>query len=296
MFDTVDALIDAINDYLLDLRKNGGKLEFPMVLDWGGEQSNTDRILRLSSSGKCPRQMAYKAFFPEEQEELSARALNVFIHGDLLHEKERNLIRQVTYLTDVEKHVEFKVRPGLTVGGHIDGKIYIGDKPMILDIKSINTRGFKEAVEGRPRDEYVAQANAYMEAEGVGQAVLWMYNKDTSHRAALILERDEDVIREIRERFISVADATAEALPDKMYEPQLEIRKGKATGREYLPWQCGYCPFVERCWGGDGFDLVFESNRPRWIRDNSEEEPEAKLSKTAQAAADAGEALGALDE
>jgi hypothetical protein len=135
-----------------------------------------------------------------------------------------------------------------------------------------------------------------MEAEGVDSAVLWMYNKDTSHRAALIVERDEAVIQEIRERFISVADASADALPDRMYEPQLEIRKGKTTGREYLPWQYGYCPFVERCWGDEGFELVFESNRPRWIRDNSHGEPEPKLSKTAQAAVDAGETLGAFDE
>ena len=272
MYDSVDELIMAIDLFLLNLRKNGGKLPFPITLDWSGEQSNETRVLRLSSSGKCPRQLAYGVFHPDEREELSARALNVFIHGDLLHEKERNLIKQVTYLTDVEKRVEFEVRPGLTVVGHIDGKIFINKKPMILDIKSINTRGFKEAVEGQPRPEYIAQVNGYMEAEDVDSAVLWMYNKDTSHRAALIIERDEAVIQEIRERFISVADATADALPGRMYEPQLEIRKGKTTGREYLPWQCGYCPFVERCWGGEGFELVFESNRPRWIRDNESAE------------------------
>jgi hypothetical protein len=266
IYDTVEQLIDAIDEFLLNLRRNGGKLPFPITLDWSGEQSNESRVLRLSGSGKCPRQTAYGMFYPDEKEELSARALNVFIHGDLLHEKERNLIKQVTYLTDVEKRVELDCGEGLVVGGHIDGKIYIDNKPMILDIKSINTRGFKEAVEGSPRSDYIAQVNAYMAAEGVGQAVLWMYNKDTSHRAALIMERDDAVVEEIKARFLSIRNSNPDALPDRMYGPQLEIRRGKPTGREYLPWQCNFCPFTELCWSDEDFEMVFEKGRPRWIR------------------------------
>jgi len=266
LYDTVDDLITAIDDYLLALRKNGGQLPFPITLDWGGEQADETRVFRLSNSGKCPRQMAYNLFYPDEREELSARALNVFIHGDLLHEKERQLIRQVTHLTRVEERVELKVNNDLTVIGHIDGIIYIDKKPMILDIKSINTRGFKEAVDGFPRPDYIAQVNGYMAATGTDKAVLWMYNKDTSHRAALIIDRDEEVIEGVKERFLSVKNSNLDNLPDRMYEPQEEISRGKLTGREYLPWQCGYCPFVARCWEDTGFELIFDKGKPRWMR------------------------------
>ena len=270
VYGTAEDLIRAIDEYLLWLRENTGRISIPVEINWDGDNGN---ILRLSGAGKCPRQTAYGKHYPEDAEELSARALNVFIHGDILHAKERELIRRVTYLHGEEERVEFPLGGGHpNVIGHIDGRIFLGEQQHILDIKSVNTRGFKEALSVGPRQDYIDQLNAYMEATGVHHAVLWMYNKDTSHRAAVTLGYDADRAQAIRERFISVLKSTPDSLPDRMFEPQWEISRGKRTGREYLPWNCGYCAFVDKCWADTGFEMVFEKGKPRWIRANEKEE------------------------
>lgn len=266
IFNNPEQIIEAIDEMLLSTRKNGGELPIPIHIDWKGDQNDESRVLRLSAAGKCARQMAYNTHYPEEREELSARALNVFILGDLLHEMERHLINQVATLTRVEERVEMPITPTVNVAGHIDGVLELASGPVILDIKSINTRGFKEATEVGPRPDYIAQINAYMHATGIHNSVLWMYNKDTSHRAAIPITYSPAIVEEIKERFQAVLFSKPFDLPERMYSPVMEISRGKITGREYLPWQCGYCPFTERCWSEEGFEMEFDKGKPRWFR------------------------------
>jgi len=263
---TVDEIITAVEQRLLTLRKGGGRLPFPITLDWDGEQDNSERVLRLSGSGKCGRQTAYAMHYPGEREELSARALSLFVLGDIIHEKERILIGQVTELGRVEERVHFQVNGEVSIAGHMDGVIEVDGEPMILDIKSINTRGFSEIQKGTMRPDYEAQVNAYMDATGIRKACLWFYNKDTSHRHAVVLEYNPEVVQQVRDRFQRVLDSTPDSLPPREYLPQAEVARGKMTGREYLPWQCSYCPFTERCWSSEGFRLQIDGGKPRWLR------------------------------
>ena len=273
IYDTPDQIVEAVEQHLLNLRQEGGKISLPINLTWQNDTLPHDPV-RISNAGKCPKQMAYSLHYPDEREPLTARALSVFMHGDILHEMERYLISQVTHLNFIEQQVHFLIGNETYVPGHVDGVIALGDERVILDIKSINTRGFKEVINGVPRHDYIAQVNGYMHATGMNKAVLWFYNKDTSHRAAILVERDEEVVNEVRRRFLSVIASTPESLPERQYSWEWEISRGKRTGRQYLPWQCNYCPFVERCWEGTGFGLVFDKGKPRWMREAPEEENE----------------------
>ncbi len=267
-----ERIIDAVNEHLLSLRREGGRVavEFESIQ----EVEERPNPIRLSNSGKCPRQMAYLKHVPEEAEELDARALNVFLLGDLIHDMERSLISVVTPLTDVEAEAWFDLGEGYPkVRGRMDGKVQLKKGAAILDIKSTATRGFTEMVKNGPRFDHLCQLNAYLDAEGLEHGILWVYNKDTSHRHAFEVERDPEIVEGVRARFRSVIDSAGlDDLPERMYEPMPEMRKMKPTGREYLPWQCTYCPFTERCWSSEGFGLVFESNRPRWLKAAPEEE------------------------
>lgn len=265
----VNDLINKIDTHLLTLRKEGGQLAFPIAIEWDGEsqnQNDSNRVLRLSASGKCGRQLAYLTHFPHMKEELSARALNVFIHGDLIHEKERILISQVANLSRIEERVYFDVNDDVMIAGHIDGVLIDGEDEYILDIKSINTRGFKEVQGGETRPDYVAQVQAYMHATGILRAILWFYNKDTSQRHAVVVNYDSREVGDVRSRFSQVLSSTPGNLPDREYKPQAEMSRGKMTGREYLPWQCSYCPFTEMCWSSKGFNLQIDKGKPRWLR------------------------------
>ena len=268
---TPQHVIDAVNRHLLELRRQGGRLriEFESVQT---PEAKPDPM-RLSNAGKCPRQMAYQKLIPEKMQELDARALNVFLLGDLIHDLERGLISVVAPLTGVEEQVVLELDNGLAVPGHKDGDLHLKGGPRVLDIKSTATRGFTDMVNNGPRYDHLCQLNAYMEATDTPKGVLWVYNKDTSHRHAFEVERDDDLLADIKARFTSVAECESlDRLPLRMYEPMPEMRYKKPTGREYLPWQCTYCPFTEECWTSEGFVMVFDKGKPRWIKGAPDEE------------------------
>ena len=274
MFDSAEQLVEAIDLRLRAMRDNKEKFGFAFNADFDKEF----RLLRPSSSGKCAKQLAYQKLFPDEGEELSSRALNVFLLGDVIHAKERALISSVTRLLDIEKEVTFHVDDVVgDIPGAIDGRLMLGKEHYILDIKSTNTRSFKEMVETGPRPDYIAQLNCYMDATGIDRALLWLYNKDTSFRHVFDLVKSESVLADVRSRFRAVHDATPENLPERMYSPARRIFRGKPTNIEYLPWQCRYCSYTEKCWASEGFVLGFDKGKPSWEREVPEEkEPEEK--------------------
>ena len=254
---------------------------------------NSPVPLRLSAAGHCGRKLVYGMHFPEEGEELSSRAVSVFDLGHLIHDAERQRIQEVARLVREEERVTFVVEKLAPVGtpvaeavahqcveedgwlhlhvpGHIDGVLELADGPALLDIKSTSTRSFTEKIKEGPGYEYSAQLNAYMDATGIHRAWLWLYNKETSHRATVPVPYDPRIVEEVKARFRRAALSTPEELPPREHAPKQELRKGQPTGREYLPWQCAYCAFVQLCWKPEGFELVFENNKPRWLRQAEE--------------------------
>lgn len=273
-FATPEDVLAAVNQYIHKLNDEGGRFEFPIVLDKKPRKPNA---FRLSNSGSCQRKMAYTKLYPDEQEEMSTRALSVFMLGDVIHEQERALIREVTELHSEESDVHFRIDDEVgVVVGHTDGIIELADGPIVLDVKTAATASFQRmAKEGAP-EHYVAQLNAYMDGLGIHRAVLWVYDKNVSERMILPIAYDENLVRVVRNRFRAAWHATEDNLPEREYQPQDEMRQRKPTGRQYLPWQCSYCPFVAKCWGPEGFEMFIENGKPRWIREAPELTAEEK--------------------
>lgn len=225
--------------------------------------------VRLSASGSCARKLAYGLHYPEQASELSHRALSVFALGHTLHDQERELIRKVAILHSEEWLVRLPIEVDgrvVEVEGHLDGIVEMADGPALIDIKTMSRAGFEQTQRDGVSYEYRAQLNAYMEATGIRRAYLWAYCKDTSHRTVFAVRYDPALVEEVKERFRRVLRSSPEALPEREFTPQAEIRKGQPSGREYLPWQCSYCSYNESCWAGTGFVKVIENGKPRWIR------------------------------
>lgn len=253
--------------------------------------------LRLSASGSCARKLAYQLHFPDAGEALSSRAISVFDLGHLIHDAERARIKEVAAFHREEEEVTFVVENLAPVGtpmvpqvlerlleqdgmyhlrvkGHMDGVLELADGPAVVDVKTTSTRSFSEKVKEGPGYEYSAQLNAYMHAVGIHRAWLWLYNKETSHRAVVPVAYNPRIVEEVKARFRRVALSTPKDLPPREHEPKQELSKGRPTGREYLPWQCGYCPFVKPCWSSEGFEMTVEKGKPRWVRSSRAEELE----------------------
>lgn len=263
---SVEDVLYRVNEYVTYLDREGGVVALAPRLEYKPRGRGPQRVLRPSAAGKCPRALAYQKLFPELAEPLTPRALSVFMLGHLVHDLERHLIAQVNPLTDVEREVVFDF-DGEAVAGHIDGILHLASGPVLLDVKTTNAASFERMLREGPSPDYVAQLNVYLHATGLREGFLWLFNKDTAHRTVLPVEYQPEVVEAVRERWEQVRRATADALPPRAYAPQAEVRKGQPTGREYLPWQCGYCAFVQACWGGEGFTKTVEGGKPRWVRE-----------------------------
>jgi CRISPR/Cas system-associated exonuclease Cas4 (RecB family) len=265
--DSVEDVLLRVKEYLLYLNSKGGKIIIQSELVYHSSDG-PEPVLRPSSAGKCPRALAYKKLYPDEGEPLTSRSISVFALGHVIHDMERQLISTVCPLHDVEKQVEFDL-DGHKIVGHIDGLLQLTNSLVLLDIKTTNASSYERMLREGPSPDYVAQLNVYLAATGLKEGYLWLFNKDTAHRAILPVRYDYRIVEEVKKRWLSVLHATVDNMPDRAYSPISEVRKGKQTGREYLPWQCSYCAFVRKCWEPEGFQLFIEDNKPRWIREQS---------------------------
>lgn len=257
----VEELLVKVQEHTVKLATEGGELDVRFHIRYEAERG---KLLRLSAGGKCQRAIAYSLHY-EVPSSPTHRFIAVTLLGHVIHDLERSLIKQVAPLHSEEKEVWFRVDEKHSIKGHIDGILETEEGSVILDIKTANAKSFTEMVKNGPREDYIAQVNAYMDATGVHKAYLWLYNKDTSHRAVLPVVYDPKVVEKVRSRFRNALYSTPDNLPEREYEPQQEIRKGQPTDRLYLPWQCSYCPFVGLCW--PDFEPVVEAGKIRYIKE-----------------------------
>lgn len=270
-FYSMDDVLVAVNEYVHSLNSNGGEFDFNVTKAFFPRKGGN--VLRLSSSGRCGRQMTYEALSPEEAPLPDMKGLNIFMLGDVIHDFERYLISVVAPLHSVEKRVTFVVDDELHIHGHTDGVISLMDRDVVLDVKTASDSSFKRMLKEGAPEEYVYQMNAYLDALGLDEGYFWVYNKNDSGRMLLPIERNDAIVAEVKAHFKQVHDSIqTNTLPPRKYEPGRTKRKGKETGEEYLHFKCTWCPFVEQCWGTLGFKPVEDNGKTRWLR-----QPDFKL-------------------
>lgn len=216
----------------------------------GKERGNP---LRMSSSGKCARQLAYQ-FHKFKPEPLAARAILTFRLGHTIEAEIKSLIQKycsdmnITYPQDT---FTFEVN-GVEIPGHVDGHI---DNDWVLEIKSISDAGFKMLSREGLSEDYKKQSNSYMKATGRKKTLFIFYCKNTSHLKEIVFEYDPKLLEDVKIRFSKVIHSTKDSLPDREYGPN---DKGK------LPWNCSYCAYWRHCW--PTAQLNFDkNNKPQMI-------------------------------
>lgn len=257
--DSVYSVLKFVEEYLVYLYRNGGKINIPVSFEYSEESFLRDSF-RVSSSGKCARAIVYSVLYPEEKLVPSARSISIFQLGHFLHDLERYLISQVNELVDQEKEVRIPLREGSEyyLKGHIDGILKLKDKDVLIDVKTVNERAWKEFKKA-PDEGYIAQLNLYMYAIGIKEAYLWVYNKSTSDRMIIPIPYKEELVEKLIEKFNSILDHIEQKeLPERPYKPYV------SNGVEKLPWQCSYCQYVNKCW--PDFKKVVKEGRVYYIR------------------------------
>jgi len=200
--------------------------------------------IRLSGCGKCVRQLAYTYHGIERKgKEMDSRAKQIFFAGDLVELAVIGVGRLAgcemiaTGLSQIT--VKLPVN-GSVIEGHPDGMLLHNKELFLIEIKSMSSFSFKRFEEGYIDPSYIAQVNAYMECLGLKRCVFVAMNKDNGILQERIIERDEEVVKRVRETIYTVLHST----PDELPEPPEEY---SPDAKGHYPWNCLYCAYWGHC-------------------------------------------------
>lgn len=207
------------------------------------EESDTKGKLRMSSCGKCPRQLAYKFLgIPTEGKEIDGRAKLIFFAGDLCELVITNLaklagvILTATGLNQI--HLEGKVGE-VVVTGHPDGMVLHDGEWHLFECKSMSDYAFDRFQKDSYLDDsYIAQVNIYMYKMNLKKCVVVGYDKNSGVMHEIIVPFSLEVATRAMDNLRAVVKSTESNLPARPYLPD---EKG------FFPWMCMYCHAYKTC-------------------------------------------------
>ena len=250
-------LIDRIESYLNGVGKDidqalldeVGSLSLRAFKRQFGVRPASSPTLRLSSIGRCPRQQSYTILgFSQNGKEIDARAKMVFFQGDLVELAIIGLLKVVGCdVSSAQETIHFE-----GVEGHPDGIYNDLSGRYLLEVKSMSSYSFSDFQKGVIDDGYRWQINSYLKALGLNKCVMIGLNKDAGVLHEIIIEKDEQIIKRIKETIQVIKKATKENLPPRPYGPD---------AKGFYPWQCLYCQFRGECL--PNASLVLEKNKYR---------------------------------
>ena len=167
-------LIKKIDDYLLSRPK----------------QERRIRCFHPSSLHR-DEEYLYQAYLNgTSSENHDPRILRVFDNGHGVHSRLQGYLKEMGILLQAEVEVwneEFEIY------GHCDEVLQLTDQKGILEIKSINSNGFRNLY--FPKPEHLVQVHAYMFALGIPRGVLLYEEKDGQNLKNFFVKEDP-VIRD----------------------------------------------------------------------------------------------------
>lgn len=200
--------------------------------------------LRLSSAGKCARQLAYGFHgYDVKGKEIDARSKLIFWTGDLVEMTVSCLAKiagcKLAFSGLHQLRISIAIGDNI-VEGHPDGLLIDDGQVYLVEIKSMSSYSFEKFERGEIEESYLAQVNAYMDALQVDKCIFVALNKENGVLHEMILDRDPMIVTHLKANLLSVLNSTKEKLPlpPSQYYPD-------AKGN--YPWQCLYCAYWGHC-------------------------------------------------
>lgn len=182
----------------------------------------------ITDAGKCPRAVFFK-LKKAPREEMDARILRMFEHGDYIH----RLILNTLFSLGLVRSSEINIPPQEIISGRADAIVSFGNELYVLDIKSINSFLFKNL--GQPKEEDLNQIGLYLHFFGIKNGMLLYVNKDT---------------QELKEYVVAYDKERAEKLCQELKGLKIKIDANTIPARIHAfpdDKQCQFCQFREIC-------------------------------------------------
>lgn len=119
-------------------------------------------------------------------------------------------------------------------------------KPIVIDMKTINSRDFENKIEYKMHFEYKVQLVIYINILGLDQGVLIYENKDNSRVKIFEIQKNIELWKKIQEQ----ASMMKSMIDTKKLPPPRPTLKSCI--------ECRYCPFKSKCHGEDGSNSIWD--------------------------------------
>lgn len=211
--------------------------ELQLLLDSVTTKGQPRTHIGASQIGHACDRRIWLDYHEEAQEEITPRGRRIFRVGKLLEELIREELERLDMVHIQDWQVPLSDPP---LKGEADGIIKIkGEGSFILEIKSMNERGFKEILKKgcqQTHFQYWAQCQAYMGMSGLKEAILLVMNKNDQRLFAEKIPYDDRLYLALLEKTQRIMNAST-------------IPKG-FTLFEKPNFVCSWCPYREKCWEG----------------------------------------------
>ncbi len=145
------------------------------------EHDRSAKVIHPSSfRNDCLRQLYYQFTDAEESDvvtkKISGGLQRIFDMGTWIHVYIQVLVWQAGVLEEAEAVVRSRKK---RIGGRTDGIIKWEGERMVLEIKSIGSRGYPTIIT-KPKDDHEYQASVYASELGISKICYLYFNKDTA--------------------------------------------------------------------------------------------------------------------
>lgn len=195
----------------------------------------------ISDAGRCSRSIFFK-FKNAPRKEMEANILRLFDHGDHIH---KLIMKPLLSTRDI--HVvasEVNIPPQELVSGRADAVISDGKELYVLDIKSMNSMGFRYL--DKAKEESINQIQLYLHYFKIKKGILLYVNKDD---------------QKLKEFIVDYNQVQAQSLLGELANLKKQIDSNIIPPR--FPgypdnWQCKYCQFREICDIGEAGEMNWD--------------------------------------
>jgi hypothetical protein len=147
-----------------------------------------------SALHKSPYEL-YQEYLHGFTPRFSSRTFRIMDNGHHVHERLQKYLTDIGVVVGLEVPVE---NEEFDIVGHCDGILEVNGKRGVLEIKSINNKGFTSLAS--PRAMHVWQLNIYMFCLGLEHGVLLYENKDNQELKEFIVNYDLNVVTPILDK------------------------------------------------------------------------------------------------
>lgn len=184
----------------------------------------------ITDAGKCNRAVFFK-FKKAPREEMDARILRIFEHGDYIHQ----LIMKALFGAR-NVHVvasEISMPPQEIISGRADAILSVDNELYVLDIKSMNSMVFRNLTS--PKEENLYQLQLYLHYFKIKKGILLYVDKDQQELKEFIVDYQPEICQQLLDNFKSLKD-------------KIDFNTIPPVLPDYPKnWQCNYCPFRAIC-------------------------------------------------